>query len=263
VSIRASHVERWDVLPVNQILEENGEIYDSYLPDQRTLVEDLESLDMVDASGAEIRIYDKNGKKISRREAFCDMDAPSCGSLVDLCNVGMLFQDPGELVGRDAPWIRGYPMAFLHNVGHIQANRVLTAFEDVLTRINQHCYMEMSHSNPHDYPPEDGVYIVENPVVIGLSSQIYNEVTHRASHRAGAHDVQKGHITAALAGGWAKAASTAKNQAKTLAAQCSVMLPHQRFKEKVDDDSCPRDMRFEQVYHMDLKSLPASSRNGR
>ena len=54
MSIRASHVEHWDVLPVNQILEENDEIYDSYLPDQRTLVEDLESLNMVDASEAEI-----------------------------------------------------------------------------------------------------------------------------------------------------------------------------------------------------------------
>ena len=74
VSIRACHIEHWNVLPVNHIMEENDEIYNSYLPDQRTLVEDLENLDMVNISGTEVQIYDKNSKKISHREALCDID---------------------------------------------------------------------------------------------------------------------------------------------------------------------------------------------
>ena len=123
-------------------MEENDEIYNSYLPDQRTLIEDLENLDMVNISGTEVQIYDKNSKKISHREALRDIDALPCGSLIDLNNVGMLFQDQDDLVEGEILWIRGYPKAFLHHIRYIQADRALAVFRDVLTRINQHCYSD-------------------------------------------------------------------------------------------------------------------------
>lgn len=94
-------------------------------------------------------------------------------------------------------------MGFLYDLGHVQVNRVMPAFDDLLNQINLTCYTSMSDANPHNYHPNNSKFILDNPIVIGLSLQIYNKVTHWASHCAGAHDVQKGYVTAALAGAWA------------------------------------------------------------
>ena len=111
----------------------------------------------------------------------------------------------------------------------------MPAFDDLLNRINLTCYTSMSDANPH---PNNSKFILDNPIVIGLSSQIYNKVTHWASHHAGAHDVQKGYITAALAGAWATTPA-AKVKAEKMSWYCCTLLPHQYFKHKIDNDNCP------------------------
>ena len=92
VSIRALWVVEWEPIPINQILEENDEIYDSHLPDQWNLVDDLKNLEMMDASGVEQWIYNQNSQKIPHREALVDESKPLCGILVKLDNIGSLFQ---------------------------------------------------------------------------------------------------------------------------------------------------------------------------
>ena len=92
VSIRALWVVEWEPIPVNQILEENDEIYDSHLPDQWNLVDDLKNLEMMDASGVEQWIYNWNSQKIPHREALVDESKPLYGILVKLDNIGLLFQ---------------------------------------------------------------------------------------------------------------------------------------------------------------------------
>ena len=94
-------------------------------------------------------------------------------------------------------------MGFLHDLGHVQVNRAMPAFDDLLNQINLTCYTSVFDANPHNYHPDNSKFILDNPIVIGLSLQIYNEVMHWVSHHAGAHDIQKGYITTALAGAWA------------------------------------------------------------
>lgn len=164
-------------------------------------MENLEDLEMTNTLGQEVRIYDRDGHRIPRREALFDQDQPPCGLLVKLDTISSLFDD--GLDDSEALQMRAYPMAFLHNVGHFQSNKIITAFDDAFTCINLNCYAAISNASPNDFPPADTDAEVDRPVVTGLSSQVYNEVTHRATHRAGGHDVQKGHVTAALAGAWA------------------------------------------------------------
>ena len=138
-------------------------------------MENLEDLEMTNTLGQEVRIYDCDGHKIPRREALFNQDQPPCGLLVKLDTISSLFDD-----GLD-----------------------ITAFDDAFTRINLNCYAAISNASPNDFPPADTDTVVDRPVVTGLSLQVYNKVTHCATHRAEGHDVQKGHVTAALAGAWA------------------------------------------------------------
>lgn len=226
-------------------------------------MDDLEELEMTNSSGEEVRIYNSSGHKIPRREALLDTDKPACGLLVKLDTVHALFENPlQDLEDSDTFQLRAYPMAFLHNVGHIQSNKVIATFDDGFTRINQNCYAAMSSADPNTFPPEQTDIVVEKPVVAGLSSQFYSELSHRSSHRAGGHDVQKGHITAALSGAWA-AAQSAKRVAEQMRTRCEAELPHQRFKGKIDRAECPRELRCEHVYHVDVKSLSSVPAVGR
>ena len=135
--IRALWVVEWEPIPVNQILEKNNEIYDSHLPDQRNLVDDLENLEMTDASRVEQWIYNWNSQKIPHREALIDKSEPLCGILVKLNNIGLLFQwELGSIEGTDLLKIGVYPMGFLHDLGHVQVNRAMPAFDDLLNQIN-------------------------------------------------------------------------------------------------------------------------------
>ena len=137
VLIRALWVVEWEPIPVNQILEKNNEIYDSHLPDQRNLVDDLENLEMTDASRVEQWIYNWNSQKIPHREALIDKSEPLCGILVKLNNIGLLFQwELGSIEGTDLLKIGVYPMGFLHDLGHVQVNRAMPAFDDLLNQIN-------------------------------------------------------------------------------------------------------------------------------
>lgn len=227
--------------------------------------------------GKEIRIYRPDGRKIGRRGAKpIDIDR-SCGIFVNLRTIGAVFQDPLELdmedmdldddddspppPKQDKVSLSVYPQAYLRDYGHIQAKGTLHIMHPVINTLNASLVNDANHSEAGSDEPDD-LSDSQSPAVMAISTQMYNGSLHRAATQAGAQDVQRGKLTATLACGDPQTAKN-KRTAESLKHYCEVKLPHMRYRDRINIDSCPCDLRVETVYVADMFQLPVGHRDGK
>jgi hypothetical protein len=214
--------------------------------------------------------------------------------LVDLKSVAALFEDLDEPGDLEDDWmlddegevepkpkrisnVSVYPQAFLRDYGHVQAKCGLNVTKPAIKAINRRFQEEPI---PEDDEEEDdteawgrqqededgdsveGMRSRPQPVVTATSAQMYNDILHRLATHAGALDVQKGKLTAALAGSYASGPKHVKT-AETLQRYCDAKFPHDRFKERIRHADLPRSLRIESVYTINMGQLSEDARNGR
>jgi hypothetical protein len=206
-----------------------------------------------------IPIYMDNGYKIQRRLAIFNRNTKPHGVLIDLRNVGSLFHsdDMEELFDSEAASIATqyhvYPQAGLVSAGHFQADGLPSAVQKLLDLFNNELLDEIN---------EDMDNSVTAPPIVGVACQAYNAVMHATRGRSAQHhDAQKGLITSAMAGAWASTPKT-KGSADRLKNKCSEMYPHHEFRQKISRDAICRDLRLENVFTIDVKSLPQEMQDG-
>lgn len=260
-------------------MDEHDEIYDSCDKRTRNLINNLSDLPLHDEHRKEVRIYDETGRKIARRGASINMNSSACGLLVNLKTISSLFTSPNDLDVDDElddesdsgharpPQTASvplylYPQAYLRDYGHIQAKGTMSILNPIINEINGSCLPT------NEFPDDDcssDVYeearFGVDPVVTGISSQMYNAVQHRASTNAGSLDVQQGRITATLAGSYVTSKKNTKIAERHLG-YCRTKLPHNRFKDRIQHEECPTALRVENVYSVDITQLSPGDRDG-
>jgi hypothetical protein len=246
---RVEEVSRWQECSLEDIENDHGNIfYDSPDPDTREQIHlnELNNLPMLDDTGAQIHIYTEDGFRIQRRLAGFGPNVRPHGVLLNLRDVGLLFKSEES----DTPF-SVFPQAGLVTVGHIQAEGLVSPYAPLLQKLNSKVRVqdEEDHSN-------NDSDLSTNVPIIGIACQAYNALMHNTRGRtAQHHDAQRGLVTAALAGGYAKSDSNVR-KARTLQNQCRTRLPHLEFKEKIannNDQPLDCSLRFENTFviHMD------------
>lgn len=272
---RAKYIHTFRNTNVNTLIRQYGkDIFDKKDPKRRRRI-NIKKYPLVDENGAEIPVFDKNGKRISRRTAIADNEPP-CGVLMDLNNIQALFNPPvnnrdDDLIGSPPPEeryvninINAYPLGFLRVAGNIQASGIPHCFHRVITKINQKVRRELDCRTSPDASNDTYMADLSQPhrpsavVVKPISSQFYNQIMHRIATRAGRLDSQQGSATAALSGAFAQ---NKKDQATAKAKQeyCDRALPSDRFHRKIDRPDCPTCCRAELVYSVDVRRLEHQS----
>ena len=171
-------------------------------------------------------------------------------------------------MGFSALKVSPYPQGYLQQYGHIKVNGVMPSFNATLQQINNDLQQRQDDGDSDDN--DDGSEIdstfamrrgVSEPTIFPVSSQAYNELSHRLSSRSGSHDVQQGSITGALAGAYATN-SKSKQTAQSKLAFCQVKLPIDRVKQKLAVEQCPRALRMEHVFGINVTAIKKSKQNG-
>lgn len=259
--LSARTVEDFEIIPTEEIEGENEALYDSWDEDLRNRIDSLEDFPLLDENGNEKRVYDPNGKRVLRRYPLINYTKPPCGVLLNLLTCEALFVlDPSMLDdGQEPIRVSLYPQAYLRKIGHMQASSILPDFQEIVDKINKKVTRER---NDEDENEDDEDFVLRRPALTGVKFQAYNEMVHRWTDRHGGMDVQQGALTAAAAGRYARSTKDAAAATRT-AASVSGLLPHHKMAQKLSNGECPRDLRLEQVYILDLNLLPAEHRNGR
>lgn len=252
--------------------------------------EDLENLSFTSDDGRETPVYNIAGDHVPRRRIRVDRNQPPCGVLVDLPNIQQLFNpNPIVDISDDSPDlsdshlvnIYAYPLGFLRTAGNIQADGIPHCFYPVLTDINKKVRKNHPVANNFYLPPtapsdderddyeglsdldemdvdDDDVELDTTPshfqVVKPVSSQFYNNLTHRVASRAGRHDSQHGKVTAAISGAFATGQKD-RTVASKIQSCCDRMLPSEVFHERITSVQCPTACRAELVYSIDVRAL--------
>jgi hypothetical protein len=252
----------WEERDVEDILSSyDGTIYDSVNTERRRVVslDDLRELPLVDEEDNEIPIYTEDGYTLPRRLAACDRNTPCHGVLVDLRNLRTLFPSNHEYddLFDEEPQFRDtkyyvYPQAGLVTAGHFQADGLVHAFRPLLNDLNNEIMGDMDMPDSNASQP-----------IVGVACQGYNAVMHATRGRSAQHhDAQKGLITSALAGGWACSNKT-QQAAERLLTKCNRGYPHEDFRTKISRNGISRDLRLENVFTIDVQSLPDAMQDGR
>jgi len=83
-------VRRWESIPVQDIVAENAVIYDGYEEDSRRVVENLERFPLI-VDEEEVKIYNEDGYRIPRRVGILAEGTARNGMLMNLRDLGQLF----------------------------------------------------------------------------------------------------------------------------------------------------------------------------
>ena len=287
--IRVQKVEQWDWISNEDLIEENGKIYDHFNRSFRTELseEDVLALPLTDDQDEEIRVYNIDGDKIARRSVDdANLSAP-CGVMINLLTINQALQNPDDLfdLGRDNSSLNDedetspqspktshlsvYPQAYLRTIGHFQAKGSFTHFNKALKDIGER-YAAPLDDDDNDDEDDDADYVdmrAQRPLLRPISTQAYNHSQHRLSSHAGAHDCQAGDITAALAGsaaldGTIPADARVEAKAQNARLRCKLGLPHNRLANRLAQDNCPSDLRLEVVVVLDMDRLSNADRRG-
>jgi hypothetical protein len=287
--IMCRKVEGWNPRPLGDILRGSPEIFDHYDPDSRREIDDLEAHEIVDEAGAEINIYDASGFRIPRRLPIGYPAAKPCSILFNLRNIGELFvnlddtlEDEDEeeqtfdeetglftAAKEKRPELTphwAYPQAFLRSYGHFKAKGLLNMFYPLLNNLNTSLRGENSDMEEDDDEDDQVEFALRKrnnySIVTGVSSQGYNELSHRVRSSAKLHDVQLGQITATFAG---PNASNPRGKAKSRAHLRNLLdgdLPHTRFNDKIATPNQNTAFRLENVYTINIMGLERGQRTG-
>jgi hypothetical protein len=266
-------VEEWEPRPVDEILAGQQTLWDSPNVEERSRldIDNLEAYPIVDENGNEIPIYTERGTRIARRVAYFDRDLPSYAGLVKLANIHELFyippQDEVDLDDEENPQeipsptnYSVYPQAGLRKYGHFQADGIMTDVKPFITSLND--TIRHRPTSTLSGSDEGEACSLQQPVT-GIATQAYNSMMHFARGKgAQHHDAQLGLITSALAGSYALS-HTAIRIARTQSTKCEYDLPHQRFASKIAELHVDRELRFENVYCIDLHAVRPDLRTGR
>jgi hypothetical protein len=296
---RAHPVTKHTSIDPDTILRRHEHLYDHWNPRLRQEIPSLADLPLFRTDGTVIKIYDEDGNRVVRTRPLCR--GAQLGILFDLKTAEELFEptleapsqhrrqrrqrrqhhrghrdfdfdsdaeseededeeDEEEYVDElltDSFSLRLFPQAFINTVGHIQASQTLPAFRQVFRSIN-----DLTTSATGDEGSDDDDDREEGPVIRGESFQAYNLLMHRLAPDAGGQDVQHGDITAALAGTYAQGTKDKSRGAEKFTS-CNTYLPHERLHHKMDHPECPKDLRLEQVYAINIRALPHQRRRGR
>jgi hypothetical protein len=268
---RAKEVDEWKDRNINDF--KNRRLWDTPNPLTRNEVhvDDLaEVYPILDDNKLENRLYTTEGRRIARRIAQIEDGAPSCGILVKLRDIGELFTSNELEPTADGEWdeyrttpYHVYPQAGLKDYGHVQADGVMNLFHPYIQKINEKAGLfRIEHPNQEDDDNEEGDDILMRIPLNAISSQIYNRSMHTIrGPGVQFHDAQRGLVTSTLSGSFAQSASekaTAKAQSRT----CAHSLPHERFREKIAFEGMERELRIENVYVVDMRSVKPSWRSG-
>jgi len=261
---------------VADIIQENGNIYDSPNPATRTLIEDLASYPMEDNLQEENKIFAEDGRQILRRTPIF-LSADICPSLVNLRTIGQFFQeknpvhhisddDEGEFSRpqefNDDVKCTLYPQAYLKVYGQVQADGVSPHFLHAIKAINHTVGNTGTYqtSFDDDSQSDSGGYRLDP--LLSHSCQIYNSVAHKLMQHAGDLDAVKGDITAALAGSYARTGPT-KTIAQRALDACQTNLPHDRVRLRLLPGNDRKSLRLENVYVLHIQQMKQQYRNGR
>ena len=258
----ATPVSYWDDIPVNQILRENGGgIFNTSDPLTRRAIDDLDELDLLDAEGREIPIYNADGRRIARRIPYILEDEQPLSILQDLSLTHELFtstlrpshEGPSEedIIDLDDDDDRAgtpagandsttekfyvYPLAFTKKWGQWQAKALMPS----LTRLLLPFARSLSNT-------EAGPVCIE-----GVKSQCYNNSSHAFRSSSKAHIAQRGIVTGAATGSWhtnVKSHATASHLSRDVEAA----FPHDRLATQINNVESSA-LRFENVitFHFD------------
>jgi hypothetical protein len=168
----------------------------------------------------------------------------------------IIMADP--LAADERPKLRYYiyPQALLKTHGHIQANRLVSSFDSVLTDVNRSIVIRNDHLRQDHLQYRDA----PDPLT-GVSFQAYNEAMHRIRPLAKYHDVQLGLITSNLVGTYSRSEKS-KSTAEQLFKRVKTKLPHDKFSDKINTDGLSRNLRLENVYTLDLFAMNPPMRTG-
>lgn len=253
---------------MKQVLTTGGQIFDGFDPQNRNeiLLKDLATYPVFDDSGHENRIYSENGDRISRVTALCDEEAQTAGILVRLDSVRDLFHNDSNSGGDgqgDGPStsVTVYPQSFFGNLGHVKANASISVFQRIIERVNR----DILDLGPVDLQHPLNSYSILP--ITSISSQFYNQLSHRLATRSGTQQVQSGYQTAASAAGYSGFNTSALSKGRRLVAHCSAGLPHTRhfdlLAEIAPGEDTPTDLRAENVFLLDMRAVAPENRTGR
>jgi len=275
-------VEEWEDRDVDEIWNDYGipddpeteqpdhlscSIWDS--PDifarQRFMTDlELQNFPLLDETGHEIPIYTESGYRILRRDPLLDLDARRLAPLMKLRHIEQLFQEPEEISQFSTPSspisFDVYPLLGLQNAGHCQANNIPGPFLPKIEKLNNIIISEKEEEtmNIEDFDWEDDEHGNDHSPhqpVLGIAFQAYNTLSHYTrGNSATHHEVQCGIVTGELTGTWATGNNTIK--AAKFKAQCRSSLPHDRFEAKLHNPNLQTDLRLENVYVIDVRTLP-------
>jgi hypothetical protein len=243
---------------------------------------------LLDDEGREILIYNADGDRIPRREAGENFGVPPCGVLMNLENIQAFFdpymanhdeRDDASMasseLGEDyVPRVDVYPLAFLRTVGNLQASGIPPCLYPLVTEINDlvgkldgpgdrqrrrrrgEDRSDVSEDEDEN-EGEDEVRpgrVLRHRAVKPVSAQFYNYMMHRVATRAGQYDSQRGTVTAAISGAFAKTVRH-KDIAREKQNHCDGGLPSERFHTRIAVEDCPTSCRAEIVYTVDIRAL--------
>jgi hypothetical protein len=251
----------------DQLDEDGNAFFDSYDPDLRhsLTIEDLGELPMLDEAGSEIPIYSKDGFRIHRRLGARSRGTRPHGILMDLYKLDELFLSD-DLFGDSNPSGKSttysvYPQAGLVTAGHFQADGLVSAFWPLLEKLNSAVQLQ-AEDDSDDMADDDQLMAP----IVGAGCQGYNALMHVTRGRcAQHHDAQRGIVTSALAGSWAKTNANSQ-KARSLILRCKNRLPHDEFNEKISThagEMLDCSLRLENTFNVDLDRLAPEYRSGR
>jgi hypothetical protein len=172
-SRRCTQIHEWEAIDEDEVRRENpGPLFDAVDPEFRRRV-DLDAYGLLDEQGLERPVYDRDGKRVLRRNPVVYRGEPSCGVLVDLQKVEALFNtdvgtsfegarrdddedgeegeeggvrevererlddDDDDDLNPHKVTVDAYPLAFLRTAGNVRANGVPRCFYPVLRDVNE------------------------------------------------------------------------------------------------------------------------------
>lgn len=293
---RVCRVEEWEDIDVEDIWDRYGTgdeqsdgIWDSpnVMGRNRFMTrQELEEHPLTDPeTGHENKIYTVYGYQIPRRYPLVDEDVPSLAPLLSLRHLGQLFAEadddgadfyvPGTSANRAVTY-DVYPLAGLRCAGHCQAHGIPGGFIPRIDKLNNmiHELREAEESGDEDSSDDSDIYednrprrkqrnnaASPHPPVEGISFQGYNTASHYTRGRKVIHhEVQCGIVTGELAGTWATT-NEGRKKAGTFNVKNRTTLPHERFELKLKNPSMETDLRVENVYVLDVRTLPSDWRH--
>jgi len=256
---RAKSVNRWaardDVAQIFADGDDDPVLYDHYNPHVRSPItrEQLAELPLLDENDELIRVFDRDGWEVSRRDAVYLPTTEAFGGLVDLTRVHKLFAPADE----DEDWEDGnikfqvYPQAGLVTAGHVVGQGLMHPYHNLVRSLNE------SLGQPNDEDDEDmgDAQWNEAPAVIGIACQMYNAVMHQTrGNSTQQHGVVLGNVTATLAGHFAQNTKD-KAKANSFLRKCDVHLPHEEYVYKITGRRLSRDLRVENVIGISMSNV--------